>query len=176
MGAIGFIELAGVSLMAGMLTATPLISARNAQNPQNPPQDRGAAQDKKDPDELSVTGCLTASARRDRFMLTPLKKDALAGEMTRRTTDVAPTYTYQLVGGSNMGAHIGQQVTVTGKLDRSFKEDAEVDRERETQAAPARPDAPKPTVETKEKAEVELRRLQVGTVKSIGKKCEAPTS
>jgi hypothetical protein len=176
MGAIGFIELAGVSAVAAMLTLAPQNAARNAQNPQNPPQDRGAAQEKKASDELTVTGCLTASASGNRFVLTPLGKDPLAAEMTTRTTDVVPTYTYELNGGKNLSAHVGQQVRVTGKLDRRYEQDAEVDRERETRAEPARPDAPKPTVETKEKAELEVRRLQVSSVQSIGKPCEATSS
>jgi hypothetical protein len=176
MGAIGFIELAGMSAIAAMLTLAPQNSARNAQNPQNPGQVRGAQQQTKSSDEITVTGCLTANARGDRFMLTPLKKDPLAAEMTTRTTDVVPTYTYELHGGSNLRAHVNQQVTVTGVLDRKYEKETEIDRDQETQAAPVRPDAPKPTVETEEKAELELRRLQVNTVKSIGKPCEASTS
>jgi hypothetical protein len=73
-------------------------------------------------------------------------------------------------------AHIGQQVSVTGVLDRGYEKDADIDREQDTQAAPARPGDPKPTVETEEKAELELRRLQVKTVTSIGKPCDTPTS
>ena len=179
MGSIGFIELAGVSTIAALLTLAPQNSARNAQNPQNPQnprQESAPTQQKKSSDELTVTGCLTASARGDRFVLTPLKKAPRADEMTRRTTDVAPTYTYELRGGKNLRAHVGQQVSVTGVLDRSFEKDVDVDREGQTQAPPARPGDPKPTVETEEKAELELRRLQVKTVKSIGKPCDTPTS
>jgi hypothetical protein len=180
MGSIGFIELAGVSAIAAVLTLAPQNSARNGQNPQNPRQESGTteqkAQQTKSSDELTVTGCLTASARGDRFVLTPLKKDPLAAEMTTRTTDVAPTYTYELRGGTNLRAHVGQQVSVTGVLDRSYEKDTDIDREQQTQAAPARPGDPKPTVETEEKAELELRRLQVKTVKSIGKPCDTPTS
>jgi hypothetical protein len=182
MGSIGFIELAGVSALAAVLTLAPQNAARNAQNPQNPRQERAAAQDttqrKMSSDEVTVTGCLTASARGDRFVLTPLKKDPLAGEMTTRTTDVVPTYTYELRGGSgtNLRAHIGQQVSVTGVLDRNYEKDTDIDRDEETQVAPARPGDPKPTVETEEKAELELRRLQVKTVKSIGKPCDTPSS
>lgn len=161
MGSIGFIELAGVSAMAALLTLGPQNPAQNAQ---------------KSSDELTVTGCLTASARGDRFVLTPLKKDPLTAEMTTRTSDVTPTYTYELHGGKNLSAHVGQQVSVTGVLDRSYEKDTDIDRERKTQAAPARPGDPKPTVETEEKAELELRRLQVTTVKSIGKPCDTPTS
>jgi hypothetical protein len=167
MGSIGFIELAGVSAIAALLTIAPQNAAQDGQN-----------QNKKSSDELTVTGCLTASARGDRFVLTPTKKDPLAAEMTTRTTDVAPTYTYELQGGSgtNLRAHIGQQVSVTGVLDRSYEKDTDIDREQQTQAAPARPGDPKPTVETEEKAELELRRLQVKTVRSIGKPCDTPTS
>jgi hypothetical protein len=183
MGSIGFIELAGVSAIAAVLTLAPQNSARNAQNPQNSPNPRQEsastqqkAQQTKSSDELTVTGCLTASARGDRFVLTPLKSDPLAAEMTARTTDVVPTYTYELRGGTNLRAHIGQQVSVTGVLDRSYEKDTDIDREQESQAAPARPGDPKPTVETEEKAELELRRLQVKTVTSIGKPCDTPTS
>jgi hypothetical protein len=176
MGAIGFIELAGVSAIAAILTLSPQNPPQNQQNPENPRQERGENRDTKSSDALTVTGCLTASARGDRFVLTPVKKDPLAEEMTTRTTDVVPTYTYELRGGTNLRAHVGQQVSITGVLDRGFEEDAEMDRDRETQVAPEKPGAPKPTVETEEKADLELRRLQVKTVKSIGKPCDTPTS
>lgn len=165
MGSIGFIELAGVSAIAALLTIGPQNGAQSDQNQNN-----------KSSDEITVTGCLTASARGDAFVLTPLKKDPLTAEMTARTTDVTPTYTYELTGGQNMRAHVGQQVSITGTLDRSVKKDTEVDREQKTQTAPARPGDPKPTVKTEEKAELELRRLQVQTVKSIGKPCVTPSS
>jgi hypothetical protein len=183
MGSIGFIELAGVSAIAAVLTLSPQNSAGNGQNPQNPqnPRQESAAaqqndQNRKSPDELTVTGCLTASPRGDAFVLTPLKKDPLAAEMTTRTTGVTPTYTYELTGGQNLRAHVNQQVSITGMLDRGVKKDTDIDREQKTQAAPARPGQPKATVETEEKAEIELRRLQVKTVKSIGKPCSAATS
>jgi hypothetical protein len=166
MATTGFIGLVFASALAAHVTFAA----------QNPPQDRGAARDTKASDELTVTGCLTANARGDRFVLTPVKKDPLASEMTTRTTDAAPTYNYELRGGTNLRAHIGQQVSVTGVLDRGFEKDADIDRDRKTQAEPAKPGAPKPTVETEEKAELELRRLQVKTVKSIGKPCDTPTS
>ena len=51
-----------------------------------------------------------------------------------------------------------------------------VDRDRETQVAPARPDAPTPTVETEEKTDLEVRRLNVNSVRPIGKPCEATSS
>lgn len=183
MGSIGFIELAGVSAIAAMLTLGPQNAERNAQNPQNPqnPRQESAStqqqgQNQKSSDELTVTGCLTASARGDAFVLTPLEKDPLAAEMTARTTDVTPTYTYELTGGRNLRAHVGQRVSITGMLDRSVKKEAEVDRERQTQAAPARQGQPEAKVQTEEKAEFEVRRLQVKTVKSIGKPCVAPSS
>jgi hypothetical protein len=179
MGAIGFIELAGASAVVAVLTLAPQHAVQNTQNPQNSPnpaQERSADQGGRKSDEITVTGCLTANASGNRFVLTPLKKDPLAAEMTARTTGVAPTYTYELHGGNDLRAHAGQQVSVTGILDRKFEQDAEMDRDQETQVAPARPDEPKPTVETEEKADVELRRLQVKTVQSIGKPCEAPTS
>lgn len=165
MGSIGFIELAGVSAIAAIFTLGPQNSTQNAQDVQQ-----------KSPDELTVTGCLTASARGDRFVLTPLKSDPLAAEMTMRTTDVVPTYTYELRGWTNLSAHIGQQVSVTGVLDRGYEKDTGIDREQQTQAARARPGDPKPTVETEERAELELRRLHVKTVTSIGKPCDTPTT
>ena len=67
-------------------------------------------------------------------------------------------------------------MNVIGVLDRNFKKDADIERDQETQAAPERPGQPKATVETQEKAELELRRLQVRDVKSIGKPCDTPTS
>jgi hypothetical protein len=132
------------------------------------------AQRGRDHQQLTVTGCLTAGAGAQRFVLTPIKKDPLSSEMETRTTDVAPTYTYELIGGRDLKPHVGQIVNVTGRLDRDYEKEAEVvKRERETPAG-KRGDTTS-RVETKEKAELEIRRLQVQTVDSTGKSC-APES
>lgn len=130
----------------------------------------------RDPTDMDnpvvVTGCLTGSG--DRFVLTELERSDTG------TTIAAPaTETYQLVGEEDqLRAHVGHQVTVSGRSDTP--EVAIVREESPATAAPAgtvgsqgapaaQGSTPKVTADTETRMEV--ARLKVASVKSTGEPC-----
>ena len=122
-------------------------------------------------DPISVQGCLTAGPEQENFVLT-----AASTPMTTTTARVAgqtqPTFTYELVGGQNLGQHVGQQVTVRGRLDDE-KDDAEFEQQRESAVDEPTPRGETPTVTSTEQVEVEVRRIFVEGVEGTGQACNA---
>jgi len=156
-------------MMSGLLVLSGTVGTAQTAQP---------GQAAKPSENFTVRGCLTKGPTNS-FVLTPTDAgDPLSSSVASKTHDVTPTYTYQLSGGQNLDAHVGQIVTATGTVDRGQKGTAKVDRERE-QAAGATAATPKgktPTVKTEEKAKIEVRHLAVQSVTPTGKSCSATGS
>jgi hypothetical protein len=122
-------------------------------------------------DPISVQGCLTAGPEQKKFVLT-----AASTPMTTTTARVAgqtqPTFTYELVGGQNLDQHVGQQVSIRGRLDDE-KDDAEFEQQRESAVDQPTPRGDTPTVRSTEQIEVEVRRIFVEAVEGTGQACNA---
>jgi hypothetical protein len=92
--------------------------------------------------------------------------DQLAKGVAVATSGAVPNITYQLSGGSNLGPHVGHRVEITGKTtgkaQKAVATDQDVKRERI-------PDQPDPKVETKEKTAIELRDLEIESLKMVAK-------
>jgi hypothetical protein len=148
-------------LMSGLaLLAQPLAIAQGSKNSAN---------------TITVTGCLTKGATNS-FVLTPTTAgDPLSSSVEARNKKVVPTYTYQLTGGQNLDAYVGQIVSATGTEDKSKKAATDVDQKREQPAdtSSSTPSGKKPTVKTEEKAKIEVRQLSVQSVTSTGKTCSS---
>jgi hypothetical protein len=126
---------------------------------------------KKDDDRKPVTvvGCLQAGAQPNQFVLAATA-DPIAKGVAVATSGSVPNVTYVLSGGSNLGAHVGHRVEITGRTSgdahKAVSADTSVKRERV-------PDKPDPKVETKEKATIEMRDLQVEALKMVSTTCAA---
>jgi hypothetical protein len=133
---------------------------------QQQPSTASARDEKK---SITVTGCLRAGAQPNQFVLAATS-DPLAKGVAVATSGAVPNVHYLLSGGSNLGAHLGHRVEVTGtsagKSQKAETSDSSVTRTRV-------PNAPDPKVETKERAEVEIRDLQVESLKMVSTNCEA---
>jgi len=118
---------------------------------------------------LTVVGCLQAGAQPNQFVLAATP-DQLAKGVAVATSGAVPNVTYALSGGSNLGAHVGHRVEITGRTSgdaqKAVSTEASVKRERV-------PDKPDPKVEVKEKATIELRDLQVESLKMVSTSCAA---
>ena len=116
----------------------------------------------------TVTGCVTSDAQ-GRYVLTADRSD-LGSAGTAATSGAVPTYTYQLVGGQDLPNHVGNKVEVVGHV--SSKE-ADAEFKNKTRSDQPRPDAdaPKPRVETREKIDLEIRQMQVQSVRALGASC-----
>jgi len=124
---------------------------------------------KKDDDmkPVTVVGCLRAGAQPNQFVLAA-STDQLAKGVAVATSGTVPNVTYVLSGGSNLGAHVGHRVEIVGRTsgdaEKAVSTDTSVKRERV-------PDKPDPKVETKEKATIEMRDLQVESLKMVSTSC-----
>ena len=132
-------------------------------------QDTSKPSGAKDDDRkvTTVSGCLRTGAQPNQFMLVTMA-DPLAKGVSVAVSGTIPNVTYQLSGGSNLGAHVGHQVEITGRTSgRPMK--AGVTAEGVAQErVPGKPD---PKVETTEKAAIELRDLSIESLKMVSTSC-----
>ena len=126
---------------------------------------------KKDDDRKSITvvRCLQPGAQANQFVLSATA-DPLAKGVAVATSGAVPNVTYALSGGTNLNAHVGHRMEITGRTSgnaqRAVSTDSSVKRERV-------PDKPDPKVETKEKATIEMRDLQIESMKMVSTSCAA---
>ena len=118
---------------------------------------------------LVVVGCLQTGAQPNQFVLRATA-DSLAKGVAVATSGAVPNITYQLSGGDNLAAHVGHRVELTGRTtgraQKATATDSDVTRER----IPGKPD---PKVETTEKVPIEVRDLQVESLKMVSTSCAA---
>ena len=123
-------------------------------------------------DDVTVTGCLTGASDRQAFVLTADRNALTSGALYSGSGEV-PTYTYELVGSGDFSSHVGQKVTVKGRLDegRDDEVDAEAKSKVELPATRSGDDKVTPAVETNEEVEIRVRRLQVQAITPTGASC-----
>jgi hypothetical protein len=120
-------------------------------------------------DSVTIAGCLSTS-QDGRFALTAAPGAAVS-TTARAMDDERNTYTYVLVGGDNLQAHLGKRVEVIGTVSGGTQ-DLETKNTRKTEAAPAAGGGDTPTVKTKEEIDVEVRQLNVRQVRDLAPTCE----
>jgi hypothetical protein len=120
---------------------------------------------------ITVVGCLQAGAAPNQFTLANTA-DPLAKGVAVAMSGAVPNVTYQLSGGSNLAAHVGHQVEITGMTSgKAQKAVATGSSVRETEI----PNRPDPKVETKERASIEVRDLRIESLKMVSTTCTAKT-
>ena len=154
-----------VAIFTGALIATVSTTACNRADEASPPvaemQSASAPQATNAP--VNVTGCLRAGEASGTFVLTTSDADA-QGQTA--------TYTLQMAQNAqqvNLQDHIGQRVQINGTL-RS--QQAVASTTPSTPAANAEPTgtAGTPTVQTR--TEMDIKRLDVSSVRAVGGSCE----
>ena len=147
------------------ILAIGVLSVSTTANAQQADTKTTAKQDDMKP--LTVTGCLQPGAQPNQFVLAATA-DSMAKGVAVATSGSVPNVTYLLSGGSNLAAHVGHRVEITGrttgKAQRAESSDSNVKRERI-------PDKPDPKVETKEKMTIEMRDLQIESLKMVSTNC-----
>jgi hypothetical protein len=68
-----------------------------------------------DKDQVEVTGCVTANADNNQFVLTA-NQTALTSLTNRAGAGEAETFHYQLQGGTNLQQYVGKEVVVKGSI------------------------------------------------------------
>lgn len=119
---------------------------------------------------ITVVGCLQAGAQPNQFVLANTA-DPLSKGVAVAMSGAVPNVTYLLSGGTNLAAHVGHRVeiagTTSGKARKSVTTGSSV---RETEL----PNKPDPKVETTEKATIELRDLNIQSLKMVSTNCTQP--
>ena len=148
-----------------IVLATLAMSISTAVHAQDP------AERQKDDERKTVTvvGCLQSGAQPNQFVLAATA-DPLAKGVAVATSGTVPNITYQLSGGSNLEAHVGHRVEITGKSTGKAQKAESTDANVKRDNVPGKPD---PKVETKEKAAIELRDLQIESMKMVSTSCAA---
>jgi hypothetical protein len=75
-----------------------------------------------------------------------------------------------LSGGSNLDAHLGHRVEISGRTTGEAQKAVATDSNVKRDEIPHKPD---PKVETKEKATIELRDLHIESLKMVSTSCAA---
>jgi len=96
--------------------------------------------------------------------------DPLAKGVAVATSGSVPNITYQLSGGTNLAAHVGHRVEITGRSTGGAQKAMATDSSTKRVDVPDKPD---PKVETKEKTAIELRDLQIESLKMVSTSCTA---
>jgi hypothetical protein len=162
-------------LILGLIFSIALVLSgcgRNAEERADQQQAALEAQGQLPDDQIKVTGCLTAAPDRNAFVVTA-DRHALTSSTLIATQGETPTFTYELTGDtSNLPAHIGQQVEVTGRLDDARSE-VDVDDKSEAKQPSVRSgkDTVTPAIETESEVEINVRRLHVSSVAPTGRTC-----
>jgi hypothetical protein len=124
-------------------------------------------------DYMTVTGCLSGASDRGAFVLTADRNALTSGALHSGSGEV-PTYTYELVGGSEeLASHVGKKVAVKGRLDDDRDDELDKEVKSKTELPPTRSgdDVVTPAIRTKEELEIQVRRLRVESITPTGSAC-----
>ena len=161
-----------LGLILSVITAGAAACGPNADE-RGRAQESALAADPAKGDEVKVTGCLTAAADRGAFIVTA-NRDALTSGALYANSGETPTFTYELTGNTaDLAAHVNQQVEVTGAVDDDARNRAKVDQE-ETVKHPevqSGKDKVVPAIETDTEMDINVRRLNVASVRPTGRPC-----
>ena len=123
-----------------------------------------------DQKQITVVGCLQNGAQPNQFVLSNTA-DALSKGVAVAMSGGVPNVTYQLSGGSNLAPHVGHRVEITGLTSGKAQKATSTESSVRQTEVPGRPD---PKVEVKEKAAIELRDLQIQSLKMVSTSCATP--
>jgi hypothetical protein len=132
-----------------------------------------AARDGTPGDEVTITGCLMAAQDRNAFVVTADRNALVSGALYSGSGET-PTFTYELTGNvANLAAHVGRQVEVTGRVDKSREDEVKVNDEVKTNLPETQSgkDKVSPAIETDTEVEVNVRRLTVSSMTPTGQGC-----
>src|SRR5687767_2460130 len=129
---------------------------------------QGATTAKRDDDRkpIKVVGCLQNGAQANQFVLMATA-DPIAKGVAVATSGSVPNVTYVLSGGTNLAAHVGHRVEISGRTTGTAQKAVSTDSNMKRESLPDKPD---PKVETKEKATIEMRDLMVETLNMDSKR------
>lgn len=123
-----------------------------------------------DRDQIEVTGCVTANADTNQFVLTA-NQTALTSLTNRAAAGEAETFHYQLMGGSNLQQYIGKEVAVKGAKEGKGADVNIETKDKTVTPEKSRGDEVTPAIESKQEIEMQVERLNVASVTPTGAPC-----
>ena len=124
-----------------------------------------------DKDHLEITGCLSASADGNQFVLTA-NSNALSSMANRAAAGEAETFHYQLVGGNDLQSMVGKEVKVVGAVVGKGKDVDVKAADPATVASKSAGADATPVVKTTEQVEMQVEQLNVSSVVATGSPCQ----
>jgi len=125
--------------------------------------------DEKSMKPLTVVGCIQPGAQPNQFVLAA-SADPLAKGVAVAAKGTVPNVVYQLSGGSNLAAHVGHRVEISGTSTGQAQKAANTDKSVSKTDTAGQPSA---KVETKETTAIELRDLRIRSLKMVATDCGA---
>lgn len=120
-------------------------------------------------DEVTIAGCVSGADGRFALTAVPDATGAIAGRIV--SGDERETHSYILAGTANLQEHLGKRVEVIGTIEGGSRQV-----EHEAEKKQVEPDhtgsGDKPTVKTQEDVEVQVRQLNVRSVRSMSGDCQ----
>ena len=162
-------------LFVGFICAVTLAGAcsRTADERADAQEAALAARDGAAGEDVTITGCLTGAADKNAFVVTA-DRNALTSGALHAGSGETPTYTYELTGNTaDLSKHVGQQVQVSGRIDKGRDDEVDVEDESKTKLPEVQSgkDKVSPAIETDAEMEIKVRRLSVSSVTPTGKPC-----
>ena len=118
---------------------------------------------------MTVEGCLSGGPD-GRMVLTAAPDATVTAAARIGSGNDRETHSYVLIGGDNLQSHIGKRVEVAGTLVGDNQDLEQTDKAKsESPAANANKDTP--VVKTTEEIDVEIRQLNVATVRDLAPTC-----
>ena len=153
-------------ILFSVLATSAIATCALAQNTTLP---KASERYKRNPAILTVTGCLERGNDANTFMLTKVP-NPLTDSVAASAGAAAPTITYQLTGGENLGAHVGHTIQVTGRSAMKPQTPVKVaDADQKHQQKTGDKTA---QTEVKEKAAISVRPLAVQSFKMVSADCK----
>jgi len=148
------------------VTSLALFCVMPAKAQQPSSQQQKSSSNNDDLQTVTVVGCLQPGAQPNQFVLASMA-DPLAKGVAVAMSGAVPNVTYQLSGGSNLAAHVGHRVSITGATTGKAQKAVATSSSVKTAEAPG----PDTKVETKEKMAIELRDLRIESLKMVSTNC-----
>lgn len=120
-------------------------------------------------DAVTIAGCLSTDAQ-GRYALTAAP-DATGATAARSMEIERDTHAYVLVGGSDLQAHLGKRVEVTGKVEGKKVEYENTAKAQSEQPPAAGGKNNDPVVKTRESIDLEARQLTVQSINDVAGTC-----
>lgn len=162
----------GVLIYSVLCLSLAIGAAACSPGADEPTTTTAALGDESKDDQVEVRGCLTSNAETNQFVLTA-NANALTSMTNRAAAGEAETFHYQLVGGTNLQAHVGREVVVKGSVIGDGKD---VDLEAKDQSAEPSPksrgEEVTPAIESSQEIEMQVERLTVAEVTPTGAPCQ----